>query len=83
MRRWSKERFGQLAKYHHWLSASGLFGTSSRIVNASVASVAESDQIMLGIVPRLASECAVVYLQSAHAPAVLTSPSVAFEYLSV
>jgi hypothetical protein len=52
-------------------------------VNGFVASLAESDQIMLGIVPRLASEFAVVYLQSAHASAVLTSPSVAIERLTV
>ena len=50
-------------------------------MNLSMALRAESDQILFGIVPRLAAKLSVVNLKIVHGAARLASPAVAVEHL--
>jgi hypothetical protein len=50
-------------------------------VNPSMAYRAESDQIVFGIVPRLATKLFVMNLKIRHCAARLASPTVAAEHL--
>ncbi len=52
-------------------------------MNASMAGLAESDEVVLGVVASVTSKLEVVHLESLHAAAKLAAPSVALKHLSV
>lgn len=52
-------------------------------MHAAMASVAECNEVVLGIVASETSELEMVHLESAHASAVLTPPSVTLEHFSM
>jgi len=46
------------------------------VMDPPVAVIAQSDQILLGVVPRPAAKCLVVHLKMRHGAATLASPAV-------